>query len=159
MSHLDLGGLGVDVPDGWEAELGWAGGSIPPSGGVPDPDGPGPRVVAHLANFMLPPGRGDYGSGAVELMDSGAIFISIMEFERSARAPSLFSGTGVPSRIHGADFSPDQLQRRLPGQAGLQRFFTVGDRRFVLYVVIGSYRMRDVLAPEVARLLGAISFT
>jgi len=158
VSRLELHGLGIEVPDGWEAELGWADGAGPPPAGFhAAPGGPGPRVVAHLANFMLPPHRGDYGSGAVELMDAGAIFVSLMEFERSARPGRLFSGDGLPARIVGADFSPDQLQRRLPGQAGLQRFFTVGDRRFVLYVVIGSHRLRDVLAPEVTRLLHAVT--
>ena len=79
MSRLELHGLGIEVPDGWEAELGWADGAGPPPAGFhAAPGGPGPRVVAHLANFMLPPHRGDYGSGAVELMDAGAIFVSLM---------------------------------------------------------------------------------
>lgn len=155
--RIDLNGFGLDIPDGWEGELGWAGGEAP--SGLSLLSGSGHRVVAHIANFALPTERGDYGSGAVELMDSGAIFVSIMEFARSAEPPKLFSGRGVPTNISGADFSPDQLQRRLPGQGGLQRWFTVGDRRFVLYVVIGSYRMRDVLAPEVSRLLRGIDIS
>ena len=155
--RIDLNGFGLDIPDGWEGELGWAGREAP--SGLSLSSTSGQRVVAHLANFALPTERGDYGSGAVELMDSGAIFISIMEFARSASAPSLFSGRGVPTSVSGADFSPDQLQRRLPGQGGLQRWFTVGERRFVLYVVIGSYRRRDVLAPEVSRLLRGIDIS
>ena len=154
--RIDLHGVGLDIPDGWEGELGWAGDA---PNGLSLLAASDHRVVAHLANSALPTKRGDYGSGAVELMDSGAIFVSIMEFARSAEAPTLFSGRGVPTSIAGADFSPDQLQRRLPGQGGLQRWFTVGDRRFVLYVVIGSYRRRDLLAPEVSRLLRGIDIS
>lgn len=155
MSAIEFNGVGIDIPDGWEGELGWAGGEAP--SGLSLQSTSGHRVVAHLANFALPADRGDYGSAAVEMMDGGAIFMSIMEFDRSSEPPPLFSGRGIPTGITGADFSPDQLQRRLPGQAGLQRWFTVGDRRFVLYVVIGSYRMRDVAAPEVGRMLSRLS--
>ena len=145
MSRLELDGVAIEVPDGWEAELGWV-------------DGAGDRrMIAHMANFALPPVRGDYGSGAVETMDAGGVFVTLLEFTRTADGSGLFSGVGVPSRLSGADFSADQLQRRLPGQAGVQRFFTVGDRRFVLYVVIGAHRRRDVLAAEVTRLLARVS--
>jgi len=149
MSRLILDGVEIDVPDGWEAELGWVDGAAPGER----------RVVAHLGNFALPPTRGDYGSGAVETMAGGAVFVALMEFARVSSPPRLFSGRGLPGRLRGSDFSVDQLQRRLPGQAGLQRFFTVGDRRFVLYVVIGSHRLRHVLAPEVTRVLGGVTIS
>lgn len=152
--RIELDGVGIDVPDGWEGELSHADRDAP--AGLSLQSSSSRRVVAHLANFAMPIERGDYGSGAVELMDSGAIFISLLEFARSPHATGLFSGRALPTRISGADFSPDQLQRRLPGQGGLQKWFTVGERRFVLYVVIGAYRRRDVLAPEASRLLRRI---
>ncbi|MEM9201501.1 MAG: hypothetical protein AAGC53_07565 [Actinomycetota bacterium] len=159
--HVELHGIGVDVPDGWEAELAWAGGDRPDPEASADDLGvlavrTGGRVVAHLANFVLPVDRGDYGSGAVEQMDANAVFVSLMEFEPGGRG-GVFSVAGLPQNLRGNDFSPDQLQRRLPGQAGLQRFFAEGDRRFVLYVVVGSYHRRDVLAAEVNRLLRRVT--
>ncbi len=152
---IELHGVAVSVPDGWEAELGWAGGD-PPAGDL-TVQATGDRVLAHLANFALPVDRGDYGSGAVEIMDANAVFVCLMEFEPGPGRGGVFSIEGLPVDLRGRDFSPDQLQRRLPGQAGLQRFFAVGERRFVLYVVIGAHRLRDVLAPEVNRLLRRIT--
>ncbi|MEO0492982.1 MAG: hypothetical protein AAF081_06170 [Actinomycetota bacterium] len=155
--QIALSGVGIDVPDGWEAELAWAEGSPVPSDFSLAATGGG-RVVAHLANFVMPAERGDYGSGAVEIMDANAVFVALLEFDRSSRPGALFESVqGLPVDLKGRDFSPDQRQRRLPGQSGLQRFFTVGERRFVLYVVIGSHRLRDVLAPEVNRLLRRIT--
>jgi hypothetical protein len=93
-------------------------------------------------------------------MDANAVFLALLEFDQSSRPGALFaSGKGLPVDLHGRDFSPDQLQRRLPGQSGLQRFFAVRERRFVLYVVIGSHRRREVLAPEANRLLRRISIS
>lgn len=114
------------------------------------------RVLLHLANFALPPHRGDYGSGAVETMDGGSIFITLWEYNRQATGDALFRTEGFPRGLQGDDFSPDALQRRIPGQGGLQRFFQSGGRAFVLYVVIGSYRARNVLAVETNRILEGI---
>ena len=160
--EIALSGVGIDVPDGWEAELAWADGTPGPSDFSLSASSAtsGARVVAHLANFTMPSERGDYGSGAVEIMGTNGVFVSILEFARSAEPGALFGTVqGLPVDLKGSDFSPDQRQRRLPGQSGLQRFFTVGERRFVLYVVIGSHRLRDVLAPEVNRLLRRIQIT
>ena len=157
--HIVLSGVSIDVPDGWEAELAWAEGSPSPSDFSRFAKSGG-RVVAHLANFVMPAERGDYGSGAVETMDANAVFMALLEFDQSSRPGALFaSRKGLPVDLHSRDFSPDQLQRRLPGQSGLQRFFTVRERRFVLYVVIGSHRRREVLAPEANRLLRRISIS
>jgi hypothetical protein len=37
----------------------------------------------------------------------------------------------------------------IPGQAGYQRFFTENGRPFCLYVVLGGYANRQILAPSV----------
>ncbi len=147
---LSLHGVDIAVPAGWEAEIGWAGETAPSGYSSP------PRILAHLANFILPTVRGDYGSGAVEHLDANAIFVALLEFAPTSPG-GVFSASGLPRRLRGGDFSPQALQRRLPGQAGLQRFLTVGERRFVLYVVIGSYRLRDLLAPEASRALRSIT--
>ena len=148
-------GVSMDVPAGWEAEL-----STQPDPAVLDvglKSPPRPLVVVHAANFSLPAERGDYGSGAVEIMDRNGIFAALIEFDRASATSKLFSHEGFPTRLEPADFAPDQLHLSLPGQAGLQQFFHVGSRAFCLYAVIGSYARRRLLVPELNRLLSTMS--
>ena len=155
MSSLAAHGVSVDVPAGWEAEL-----STQPDPAMLDPGlkfSDTSLVVVHAANFSLPAERGDYGSGAVEIMDRGGIFAALIEFDRASATSKLFAHEGFPTRLEPADFAPDQLHLSLPGQAGLQRFFHVGLRAFCLYTVIGSYSMRSVLVPELNRMLAGLS--
>ncbi|HKC26433.1 MAG TPA: hypothetical protein VKB75_00340 [Jatrophihabitans sp.] len=124
-------GLRVALPPRWEARLflrdglgaGWDGESVNP--------------VLHLANFALPTGRGDFGSGAVELMGSRHAFVSLLEYDATEAGQPLFAARGMP-RPALDEFAPNALQRRLPGQLGCQRFFTENGRAFCLYVVLGS---------------------
>ncbi len=160
--ELTLDGVSVAVPRGWEAELGYFTQPHPESDDMADGrsfstlHGGGKRVLLHLANFALPTVRGDYGSGAVEMMDGGSVFIALLEWDRASVDDKLFARVGLPTELRTDDFNPNGLQRRLPGQAGAQRFFQSGGRAFGLYVVLGSYRRRDVLVPEVNRLLRTI---
>jgi hypothetical protein len=144
---LGANGVTVVVRRGWEVEFS----ELKPPPGAPT------RSLVHLANFALPADRGDYGSGAVEAMDGGGILLVLMEFDPSAGSLSLFAGHGMPTAVDAADFSPEALQRRLPGQAGMQRFFRAADRAFGLYVVLGSVRSVELLVPEANRSLGGIT--
>lgn len=140
---------------GWEAELSTQPDPSTLDAGV-EPS-PVPLVVMHAANFSLPAERGDYGSGAVEIMDRGGIFAALIEFDSASAISKLFAHEGFPTRLDPADFAPDQLHLSLPGQAGLQQFFHVGSRAFCLYAVIGSYSMRNLLVPELNRMLAGLS--
>lgn len=147
MSHeLVANGVSVTVRPGWEVEFG----ELVARPGTP------PRSLIHLANFALPPERGDYGSGAVELMDRGAILVIVMEFATAQAGRAMFSDGGLPTSLEAGDFSADALQRRIPGQAGAQRFFIADGRPFGLYVVLGSLRNAAMLAPEASRTLADI---
>ena len=148
-------GVSVDVPAGWEAEL-----STQPDPATLDlslKSSAMALVVLHAANFALPAERGDYGSGAVEIMDRGGIFAALVEFDRASATSRLFGGEGVPTRLEPGDFALDQLHLSVPGQAGLQQFFHVGSRAFCLYAVIGSYSRRGLLVPELNRVLSGLS--
>ncbi|HEU5008934.1 MAG TPA: hypothetical protein VFT67_18350 [Jatrophihabitantaceae bacterium] len=103
--------------------------------------------VLHVANFALPPGRGDFGTGAVEVMGPEHVFVSLLEFERAEAFRPLFAHRGVP-RPRPSDFGANALQRRLPGQGGWQGFFTENGRPFCLYVVLGSLRQAHRLVPQ-----------
>lgn len=104
--------------------------------------------VLHLANFALPPGRGDFGTGAVERMGPAHAFVALLEYDAEEAGRPLFAARGLP-RPGVAEFDPNALQRRLPGQLGCQRFFTERDRPFCLYVVLGSRRHANALLGQV----------
>lgn len=139
--------LSVSVPAGWEVEF----------SELESPPGERRRPMVQFANFALPAERGDYGSGAVETMDSGGIFMVLMEFDNASTRTAMFSGTAVPTDLDSVDFSPQVLQRRLPGQSGAQRFFRIHDRAFGLYIVLGSGRASGLLVPEVNRMLRRVT--
>ncbi len=111
--------------------------------------------VLHLANFALPASRGDYGTGAVERMGSGNVFIALLEFGPDCLGTALYSPVGLP-RLAAGQFNPNGLQRRVPGQAGFQHFFTEAGRPFCLYVVIGSHREAVPLTRQVNEVLDQI---
>ena len=124
-------GLRVTLPERWEARLyrrdAFDGGPV----------GEQHLPVLHLGNFALPPGRGDFGTGAVEVMGARHAFVALLEYGREEAGTPLFAARGRPT-LTLADFAPNALQRRLPGQLGVQRFFTENDRAFCLYAVLGS---------------------
>jgi hypothetical protein len=144
---LEANGIGVVVRRGWEVEF----------RELDRQPGETPLSVVHIANFSLPAERGDYGSGAVETMDGGAILVILAEFAPESRNAALFSGAGVPTGLDVGDFSPDSLQHRFPGLSGVQRFFRVADRAFGLHVVLGAARSAPLLVPEVNRTLTGVS--
>ena len=174
MPRIEAHGLTADAPSGWDAQI-YVRDPLPPDAVVQRPAGPAgpgapgaPSAVApvgeqtfpicHLANFPLPANRADYGGGAVELMESGGVFIAVIEYEPEAATSSQFAHP-IPWPLTPDDFDPQQMQRTLPGQAGCQRFFTTGGRAFCLYVVIGSYRSRAMLTKVVNSALASFTIS
>jgi hypothetical protein len=157
---VELSGYGItsELPPGWEGRITRR----------PDPTDPGAAAlgfqtaaelrthpVAHLANFALPPDRGDFGSGAVELMGADDALVVLFEYGPESLGTALFAPVGLPTRLGPEQFSPRQLQRVIPGQAGYQTFFTAEGRPFCLYVVLGSHARAPVLVPEVNTVIAA----
>jgi hypothetical protein len=150
-------GISVRLPDGWEGRIFRRGAdavkATPAPTHPPPPNLPRPaphatsrapvavaertHPVMHLANFALPPDRGDFGSGAVDRMGPRNLLIVLFEFGADSVGTALFRPQGMP-RPRLAEFHPDTLQRRLPDQLGYQRFFTLSGRAFTLYIVLGS---------------------
>jgi hypothetical protein len=133
-------GLSVTPPDRWEARLYLRDALIT--------DGESVNPALHLANFALPPGRGDFGSGAVEVMGPRHVFVALLEYGRAEAGTPLFAARGMP-RPALRDFAANALQRPLRSQLGSQRFFTEQGRAFCLYVVLGSGRYAAPLLSEV----------
>jgi hypothetical protein len=137
--------LAASAP-GWDVRIGRRGA---------DP-GETAHTVLHAATFALPAERADYGDGAVERMGPGDVFVALVEFAPSALGTALFAAQGWPPPLTGADFSRSSVQRPLVGHAGVQRWFSEGGRPWCLYVVIGSWDNRAVLAGRANALLAGL---
>lgn len=150
--RIDAHGLGVEVPRGWDGEIYRRADGLQTLGGATERT----NAVLHMANFALPSDRGDYGSGAVEVMGSDGVFISLFEFGPDSVGRALFASQGLPT-VRVGDFAPHTMQRPLPGQSGAQYFFTLSGRPFCLYVALGSHARRRELVPEVSQVLSSLS--
>lgn len=139
MRELRAHGFAVELPTGWEGAI------------FRRPAGPTERThpIVHLATLPLPADRGDFGSGVVERMRAGDLFVTVFDHGEGSAGRPLFARRGLPVPLRPRDLHPSGLQRALPGQAGVQRFFTAGGRGLSLYVVIGSYPHRAQLVPRV----------
>ncbi|MDQ6784843.1 MAG: hypothetical protein M3063_15695 [Actinomycetota bacterium] len=110
----------------------------------------------HLANFPLPPSRGAFGTGAVELMKGTDSLIVLLEYSVDSLGTALFAPAGAPRVLYPREFHPRALQRILAGQAGYQAFFTESGRPFSLYVVLGSLAQAVTSVPGVNRVLAGL---
>lgn len=169
MPNLSAFGLTVTTPAGWDGEIYLPQQGLGPTGEIAGeiagplrsadaPSAPEVVPILHVANFPLPPQRGDYGGGAVDFMGPDDLFVSLLEHPADEAATALFAHSGLVWPLTVDDFSPQAMQRRLPGQAGCQRFFTHLDRAFCLYAVIGSYQNRRALVPKINTVLAGVSF-
>ncbi len=146
MPQLTRSGIAVEVPDDWEGSI--SGGDFQlQSDGAVEP------TVMHVASFPLPPERGSFGTGAVELMNGTDVFMTLFEYGPESAGTPLFEAEGIPRQLAAREFDRNALQRAMPGQSGLQRFFTQNGRAFCLYVVLGSHVDRADILPSVNAVL------
>lgn len=156
MTSLTDRGVSVDLPAGWDGQIRAVGQGALGAAVAADPHPAGVEgIVLHAASFALPAERGDYGSGAVEAMGGSDILVCLLEHERDAAATALFARVGVP-RLDPTQFSPQSMQRAMPGMAGSQHFFQVSGRPFCLYVVVGSWHTRGPLVRTADRVVASI---
>jgi hypothetical protein len=139
-------GLAVTPPVGWEAAIY----RRPASAGELT------YPILHAATVGLPVQRGDYGSGLVELLGVHDVFVSILDFGPEAANRPLFRALSAVPGLTPDAYRPNQLQRTVRGQAGVQRFFTASGRGFCLYSVIGAFANRVVLTARANEILGTV---
>ena len=139
---LESHGIETDLPPGWEGRIGVrtqptadtrAAGEVSAIGAAREV----PHPIVHLANFALPEQRGDFGSGAVDLMGAEDVLVVLFEYGPECADTALFKHRGIPKNLTPSMFSSSALQRTLPGQAGCQIFFTEAGRAFCSYTVLG----------------------
>ena len=138
MARLSGKGIDIEMPAGWDARI-----YARPSGDAPRALGGGAspaatHAVVHAANFRLPAVRGDFGSGAVEVMRNGDVLVVLFEYGPESAGTALFAAAGPPQALTADRFSPRALQRVIPGQMGTQVFFSTANRAFCLYVVLAT---------------------
>lgn len=141
---LESHGISTDLPAGWEGRIALrepprvaSRSAAPPVVGPTGHPAEAAFPVAHLGNFPLPNDRGDFGSGAVDLMTDQDVLLVLAEYGPECVGTPLFSHKGIPTALTPNMFSGSALQRTIPGQAGCQIWFTVANRAFCLYTVLG----------------------
>lgn len=137
-------GLRLDVPQRWEGRISRK--VVAERGGHGYP-------VLHAATVPLPVDRADYGGGVVEQLRSGDVFVALVEFGPEQAGTALFPVVDELPRVDLGMFHRNQLQRRIRGQAGVQRFFTLHGRPFCLYVVLGAIANGPALVAEANHVL------
>jgi hypothetical protein len=159
MAAVSAHGIDVGLPAGWDGRI-----TVRADGaGESAIAASGTRVatlrshpVVHLASFGLPAARGDFGSGAVELMGDRDVFVVLFEYEPEATDTALFRSQGIPTTLTARSFEPATLRRGITGQSAHQAFFQEAGRAFCLYVVLGAHARRAALVPLVNRVLEGV---
>ena len=131
MTRLAAFGISVEVPPGWDARV------FRHDGGEP---------TLHLASFGLPTDDGEFGTRATAEMTGDAIFLALTEYRVQPRdlERGIFAKP-QPHEVMAAMLSARSLVLPLPGQRGVQRFFSVAARAFCLYIVTAGAGDRDLL--------------
>ena len=155
---LQAHGIETDLPPGWEGRIALRTQPTAATRAIGDP-GETPNPIVHLANFALPEQRGDFGSGAVDIMGEQHVLVVLFEYGPECANTALFARQGMPRKLAPAMFSPSALQRTLPGQAGCQVFFTEGNRAFCLYTVLGRQSAAAQVLPGANATLSATRIT
>jgi hypothetical protein len=142
--RIEAHGIRAELPTGWEGRIsrrqpGTTTGRRG-SGATAEVVGEDTGPILHMGNFALPEVRGDFGSGAVDLMGAGHLLVVLVEYGPESVGTALFPTVSSVPRVTGRMFSSQGLQRVQRGQAGAQRFFTLNGRAFCLYAVVGDQR-------------------
>jgi len=155
--RLEGSGFRAELPARWEgaisvASAGRATAARARDGGVALRDTP----ALHLASFPLPTVRGDFGSGAVDVMEAGDAFLAVVEYGPESLRTALFDTGPLPRRLTRRAFAPGTLQRGIPGQAGFQAFCTEAGRPLCLYAVLAGPGGIEAALGEVNAVLGRL---
>jgi hypothetical protein len=164
MGEIQAHGLAVSTPSGWEGRIYRrpAAGEVQgtstdgPVAGAAAPSGEQVHPVVHVATIPLAADVADFASDAVDGLGPADAIVVLKEFDPSETRFVLFGARGMPRALDPDWFDPSSLQRTLPGQAGLQRFFQDGGRAFCLYVVLGAFARRNDVVPRVNEVLATI---
>ncbi len=163
MTDLAAHGIEVSLPAGWEGRVfrrpvaGEAASAEANIEGEPAAPMETTNAVLHASTIPLPPGVGDFASGAVDKLGHDDLIIVLFEYDPASADQPLFQASGLPRQLGPDDFSPNVMQRAIRGQAGSQKFFNDQGRAFCLYVVLGAFARRNALVPRVNQVLASLT--
>jgi hypothetical protein len=163
VTELVAHGIEVSLPAGWEGRLfrrprdGEVAAQDAHIEGEPAAPQETTNAVLHASTIAVPPGVGDFASGAVDKLGPNDLFVVLFEYDPASVETELFKTAGIPRVLTADDFSPNVMQRAIRGQAGSQKFFNEQGRAFCLYVVIGSFARRDALVKRVNEVLTTLT--
>lgn len=164
--RLEGTGVRLELPRGWEGRVRsrspepveGSGAASAVRTAAADRVGPTPAVVT-AANFALPQNLGDFGGGAVEVMRTQDLFLTLFEYGPESVGTPLFEKQGMPRVLRPADLDPWTLRTPLPGMSGAQLFFTEAGRPFCLYVAVGSHLRRFRTLPLMSQILSTVEIS
>lgn len=159
-------GLTANPPPGWHVAVTRRPGALPPPPPAPGTMQPSAvmqhvevtRPVLHACTRPLPPDRGDFGTGAVDLLGPNDIFVALVDYGPDVADQGLFERRGIP-KLAPSQFAPNAMQRVLPGMSAAQHFFSSGGRAFCLFTVLGSHARRMASVPRAAAMVGSLAIT
>jgi hypothetical protein len=163
VTDLAAHGIEVSLPPGWEGRVfrrpvaGEAASADANIEGEPAAPMETTNAVLHASTIPLPPGVGDFASGAVDKLRHDDVLIVLFEYDPASADQPLFQASGLPRQLTPDDFSPNVMQRAIRGQAGAQKFFNDQGRAFCLYVVLGAFARRADLVPRVNQVLASLT--
>lgn len=135
-------GLRIDPPEGWQVAV---------TRRAAEP-GEVTHPVLHACTRPMPKDRGDFGTGVVDVLGPEDVFVSLLEYGTDVADRGLFEKQGMPA-LAPSQFSPDRLQRHIPGLSASQHFFSTGGRAFCLFTVLGSHARRMATVPKAVGLV------
>lgn len=135
-------GLRIDPPKGWQVAVFRR---LAEPGEVTHP-------VLHACTRRMPEDRGDFGSGVVDVLGPEDVFMALLEYGSDVAGRGLFEKHGMPA-LAPSQFSPDRMQRHIPGRSASQHFFSTGGRAFCLFTVLGSHARRMGTVPKAVGLV------
>jgi hypothetical protein len=103
----------------------------------------------------MPDDHGDFGTGVVDVLGPEDVFVALLEYGTDVAGRGLFEKQGMPT-LAPSQFSPDRLQRHLPGLSASQHFFSTGGRAFCLFTVLGSHARRMATVPRAVSLVRSL---
>jgi len=145
---VERDGVRAQVPTGWECRIGRQ---------LETGEGERTFPVLHASTVPLSGPRADYGGGVVERLGDRDVFVSLIEFGPEEAGSALFAEVDDLPTLEVGMFHRNQLQRRIRGQAGVQRFFTLNGRPFCLYVVLGSIARSGELVAKANEMVRGLS--
>jgi len=109
-------------------------------------------ATLHAGNFTLALDDAEFGTTSTAWMRPGGAFVALTEYRPGSGlepGAGLFASRRLPLPLDPTAFSERTLAHPLPGQLGMQHFFTTAGRPFCLYVVVAggrSHRRRQLTA-------------